>query len=67
MSGRLSAALADLAREAGRDLGLPDDLCRCGDYRHQHDERGCRLCRNLPTPASPGCGRFDFSRASERA
>jgi len=23
------------------------DICRCGDYRYQHDERGCILCRNF--------------------
>ena len=23
----------------------PADLCVCGDYRQQHDENGCKLCR----------------------
>ena len=21
------------------------DVCACGDYRHQHDARGCLICR----------------------
>lgn len=21
------------------------DTCHCGDYRIQHDEKGCRICR----------------------
>lgn len=28
----------------------PEDECAyCGDSRRQHDERGCRACRDLPT------------------
>lgn len=23
------------------------DVCGCGDYRKDHDERGCKICRNL--------------------
>lgn len=22
-------------------------VCKCGDYRHQHDNRGCKICREL--------------------
>lgn len=21
------------------------DVCHCGDYRHQHDAKGCAICR----------------------
>ncbi len=32
-------------------LGLqPLDGCRCGDYRRDHDERGCRVCRSSNAP-----------------
>ncbi len=23
----------------------PMDVCECGDYRRQHDKRGCVICR----------------------
>ena len=28
----------------------PKDVCHCGDYRHQHDERGCKVCRSGQAP-----------------
>jgi hypothetical protein len=33
------------------------DICRCGDYRHQHDATGCVLCRAQIFPWD-GCTRF---------
>ncbi len=26
------------------------DVCHCGDYRLQHDDRGCRVCRSNYAP-----------------
>ncbi len=34
------------------------EVCYCGDYRWQHDNRGCQICRGMPTPWSPGCPKF---------
>lgn len=36
----------------------PHDVCHCGDYRHEHDDRGCKVCRSMPTPWSPRCESF---------
>lgn len=33
------------------------DICFCGDFRHQHDGRGCIICRSIP-PAWGRCERF---------
>lgn len=50
-------AIADLLEQ------LDDaDVCMCGDYRRQHDDRGCKICRW----ASPWtCDHFRPWRRSE--
>ena len=25
-------------------------ICECGDYEHQHDDRGCLICRTSTAP-----------------
>lgn len=42
------------------------DVCNCGDYRHQHDGIGCRLCRNLPHPWSIECRTFKLDETATR-
>jgi hypothetical protein len=42
--------------------GDPFDVCYCGDYRHQHDERGCKVCRAMPSLASPRCLTFRLAK-----
>jgi hypothetical protein len=39
----------------------PEDVCECGDYRRQHDDHGCILCRNFPAPTGR-CLRFRLFR-----
>lgn len=39
------------------------DGCWCGDYRHQHDATGCRVCRTMPGPAN-GCRGFKLVTAA---
>lgn len=37
------------------------DECECGDFRHQHDEWGCILCRSLGNGTAgvvPPCSGF---------
>jgi hypothetical protein len=42
----------------------PFDVCRCGDYRHQHDERGiCRL-NGLGHGGAGPCHRYDRSETA---
>lgn len=38
--------------------GHPLDTCYCGDYRRDHEARGCRMCRDLPKPWSSYCPSF---------
>lgn len=49
-------------------LRRPDlDVCDCGDYRRDHDELGCILCRafgNGTCGYEPLCKSFRFSRVS---
>lgn len=33
------------------------DVCVCGDYGTQHDDKGCRICRNSPAPYD-GCMKY---------
>lgn len=37
------------------------DICECGEYRDQHDEKGCKICRNSTAPWD-GCVKFRFFR-----
>lgn len=41
----------------------PFDICRCGDYRHQHDAHGCRL-NGLGHGGAPPCRRFERSETA---
>lgn len=44
----------------------PADECWCGDYRHQHDAKGCRVCGQLRGGYN-GCRRFRLAfRVGER-
>ena len=37
------------------------DICECGDYRRQHDERGCKF-RNAGRQANCACSAYRHSR-----
>lgn len=44
----------------------PDlDLCECGDFRRDHTEKGCKLCKGLGNGTAgmiPPCRKFKFSQ-----
>jgi len=40
------------------------DVCKCGDYRHQHDGEGCTKCR--VHPSGKRCGEFVLATGADR-
>jgi hypothetical protein len=48
-----------MTKQSGK-TAKPDDVCACGDYRHQHDEQGCKICRNSLW-AYEGCTKFKLA------
>jgi hypothetical protein len=51
-------------KEIAEELG--SDLCNCGDYRSQHGDNGCKVCRNSRAPYD-GCVKFRLHRAANEA
>lgn len=42
------------------------DSCHCGDYRHQHDARGCLICRAGNRPWDSCNGFHLFQKADSK-
>jgi hypothetical protein len=48
------------------DARQSHDICHCGDYRSQHDEEGCTICRWSSAPWD-GCRTFRLARPASRS
>jgi len=52
-------------------IGRPEyDVCSCGDFRKDHDKKGCVLCRTLGNGTCgeiPPCKKFQLATLASRS